>query len=82
MKKLIAAMLLTVGMAFGQVSVGVGIRIGPPPAPRVVRVPPVAPGPGFFWVAGYWYPVRNHYRWHDGYWTRAPFPGEIGRAHV
>ena len=54
MKKLIAAMLLTVGMAFGQVSVGVGIRIGPPPAPRVLRVRPVAPGPGFFWVAGYW----------------------------
>ena len=75
MKKLIAAMLLTVGLAFGQVSVGVGIRIGPSPPPRVLRVRPVAPGPGFFWVAGYWYPVRGHYRWHDGYWTRAPFPG-------
>jgi len=73
MKRLLAAMLLTVGMAFGQVSIG--IRIGPPPPPRIVRVRPVAPDPGFFWVDGYWYPVRNHYRWHAGYWTRPPFPG-------
>ena len=41
MKTLLAAMLLTAGLGFGQVSVG--IRIGPPPAPRVVRVRPVAP---------------------------------------
>jgi hypothetical protein len=73
MKKLIAAMLLTVGMALGQVSIG--IQIGPPPPPRVLRVRPVAPGPEFFWVDGYWYPVGHRYRWHDGYWTRPPYPG-------
>src|SRR5258708_28879704 len=44
---------------FGQVSVG--IRIGPPPPPRVVRVVPRAPGPDYVWVEGYWYPVGNHY---------------------
>jgi hypothetical protein len=58
----------------GQVSVG--IRIGPPPATRVVRTVPRSPGPGYVWVDGYWYPVGNHYKWHDGYWTRPPYPGE------
>lgn len=73
MKKLLAAILLTAGLGFGQVSVG--IRIGTPPPPRYVRVRPVAPGPGYFWVDGYWYPSGRRYRWHDGYWTRPPYPG-------
>jgi len=74
-KTLLALMLLAGGAAYGQISIG--IRIGPPPPPRVIRVTPVAPGPGFFWVAGYWYPVGNHYKWHDGYWTRPPYPGAV-----
>lgn len=61
------------GSAFGQVSVG--INLGAPPPPRVVRVRPVSPGMGYSWVDGYWYPVGNHYRWHDGYWTRPPYSG-------
>lgn len=73
MKKLIAVALLAASTMFGQVSIG--IRIGAPPAPRVVRVRPVAPGPGYIWVDGYWYPQGNHYRWHDGYWTLAPYEG-------
>jgi hypothetical protein len=73
MKKLLAAMLLTAGLGMGQVSLG--IRIGAPPAPRVVRVRPVAPGPGYFWVDGYWYPAGNRYRWHEGYWSRPPYEG-------
>ena len=71
-KKLLAAILLTGGIVFGQVSIG--ITIGPPPPPRVVRVRPVAPGPDFFWVDGYWYPAGNHYKWHKGYWTLPPYP--------
>jgi hypothetical protein len=66
-------LLALVSTAGAQVSFG--IRIGPPPPPRVVRVVPVRPGPEFVWVAGYWYPVGNHYRWHDGYWTRPPYGG-------
>ena len=73
MNRLLTLLLLGGGLMFGQVSFG--IRIGPPPAPRVVRVRPPAPGPNFFWVDGYWYPVRNRYKWHDGYWTRAPYNG-------
>jgi hypothetical protein len=70
---LLSALLLVSGMAFGQVSVG--IRIGPPPAPRVLRVRPVSPGPDYLWVDGYWYPSGRRYAWHAGYWTRPPYEG-------
>jgi len=53
----------------------IGIQIGPPPAPRIERVRPVAPGPDYVWVDGYWYPVGNHWKWHKGYWTLAPYGG-------
>lgn len=71
--KLLAVMLFAGGTMFGQISLG--IHIGPPPRPRVVRVQPVAPGPGYVWVQGYWYPVSGHYRWHDGYWSQPPYGG-------
>jgi hypothetical protein len=71
--KLLAVVLLAAGSVFAQVSIG--IRIGPPPPPRVIRVRPVAPGPDFVWVDGYWYAVGNHYKWHAGYWTRVPYAG-------
>jgi len=74
MKKLIAIALLMAGSIFGQISLG--IRIGPPPAPRVF-VRPAAPAGGYVWVDGYWYPVRGHYRWHAGYWTRPPYEGAV-----
>lgn len=66
-------MLLAGSSLFGQVSVG--IRIGAPPAPRVVRVRPNSPGPGYSWVDGYWYPSNNRYVWHAGYYTRPPYDG-------
>ncbi|HKE26295.1 MAG TPA: YXWGXW repeat-containing protein [Bryobacteraceae bacterium] len=72
MTKLPALVLFTVAACSAQVSVG--ITIGAPPPPRVVAVRPVAPGPDFMWVEGYWYPVGHHYKWHDGYWTRVPYP--------
>jgi YXWGXW repeat-containing protein len=72
-EKWLVLMLLIAGSVLGQVSIG--IRIGPPPPPRVVRVLPRRPGPEFVWVEGYWYPVGNHYKWHAGYWTRPTYPG-------
>src|SRR5579862_3377687 len=76
MKTCIVAAVLFVGgtatAAFAQVSVG--ITIGAPPAPRVVKVP-ARPGADYVWVGGYWYPVSGHYKWHAGYWTRPPYPG-------
>jgi hypothetical protein len=65
-------MIFAGASAFAQVSIG--IQIGAPPSPRVVRVLPPQPGPQFVWVEGYWYPERNHYKWHSGYWTRPVYP--------
>jgi hypothetical protein len=73
--KLLTVVLLAAGSVFGQVAVG--INIGPPPPPRVLRVRPVAPGPDFAWVDGYWYPVGGRYHWHAGYWTRPPYAGAL-----
>lgn len=71
---LLALMLLAVGSVAGA-QVSLGIRIGPPPQPRVIRVQPRSPGSGFVWIGGYWYPQGQRYRWHDGYWTRPPYEG-------
>jgi WXXGXW repeat (2 copies) len=69
-----AAMLLgSASVSHAQVSIG--IRIGPPPPPRVVYVQPSRPGPEYVWVEGYWYPVGHRYRWHEGYWSRPPYEG-------
>ncbi len=75
MKKLMLAALLLVSASglFGQFSIG--IRIGPPPQPRTVRVNPRSPGAGYAWVDGYWYPNAGRYKWHGGYWTSPPYNG-------
>ena len=71
---LFAAVLLFALPVFA-VRISIGIRIGPPPAPRVVPSRPASPEPDFVWIEGYWYPIRNQYHWHEGYWTRPPYPG-------
>jgi hypothetical protein len=71
---MIAAMLLACASLFAG-DISIGIRIGPPPRPRVLRIIPRRPGPDYFWIEGYWYPEGNHYKWHKGYWTRPPYPG-------
>jgi len=71
--KPLAMALLGAGLACAQISLG--IRIGPPPAERVVRVQPRSPGEGYLLVPGYWYPVGSRYTWHAGYWTRPPYEG-------
>lgn len=81
MKKITKATLLFVMfllMGIGSAAaaqVAVGITIGAPPPPRVVRVRPVAPGPAYVWVDGFWRPVHGHYVWHAGYWSRPPYVG-------
>ena len=75
MKGTLLAGMLLMGMSVFAAQVSIGIRIGPPPPPRVVRVQPARPGPDFLWVEGYWYPVNGKYTWHAGYWTRPPYSG-------
>src|SRR5215831_15654609 len=74
-----ALLLFVMSVGFGSAAnaqVSINIRIGQPPAPRVVHVIPPSPGPNFVWVQGYWYPVNNRYVWHDGYWTRPHYEGQ------
>ena len=71
--KLLALMLLAMGAVFAQLSIGV--RIGAPPPMRIMRHQPRSPGPDYLWIGGYWYPNGNHYRWHEGYWTRPAYEG-------
>ena len=83
MRKILLVLIFLATGAVLPAQVSIGIRIGPPPPPRVVYSRPVSPGPGFFWVEGYWYPAGNHYKWHDGYWTRPPYGGAhwVGPHH-
>ncbi len=71
---LLATLLVSGAQAFGA-QINLGIRIGAPPPPRVLRVTPARPGPDHVWIDGYWYPVGGHYRWHAGYWTLPPYAG-------
>jgi hypothetical protein len=73
MKTFLAFVLFAAAAAFGQVSIG--IRIGAPPPLRIEHHRPPPPGPGFFFVEGYWYAAGHSYKWHPGYWTRPPYEG-------
>jgi len=72
-RMLLIAALAAATCLWGQVSVGV--TIGRPPMPRVLRAIPAAPAPEYLWIGGYWYPVGGRYKWHAGYWTRPPYIG-------
>lgn len=88
--KLLALMLLAGTTAFGAVHFSFGVGIGvpypgyysgyyyaPPPvvAPYAYAPYGVAPGPGYVWIAPYYYPVGARWAWRAGYWTRPPYAG-------
>jgi hypothetical protein len=49
---ILLAALLLVGISGARAQISIGIRIGPPPPPRVIRVLPPRPAPEFMWVEG------------------------------
>jgi hypothetical protein len=58
----------------GEVSIGISLRVGPPPIP--VYTQPVCPGPGFMWTPGYWaFDPDQGYYWVPGTWVEVPEPG-------
>lgn len=62
--------------AFAQVSVGLAVRIGPPPLP--VYVQPPCPVDGYLWTPGYWaYNDIDGYYWVPGAWVAPPDPGYL-----
>jgi hypothetical protein len=59
------------------IGVGVGVPYAPPPPPAVYYAPPVAPGPGYAWIGGYYYPVGARWAWRSGYWAPRPYAGAV-----
>lgn len=58
----------------GEISIGISLRVGPPPIP--VYTQPVCPGPGFMWTPGYWaFDPDEGYYWVPGTWVEVPAPG-------
>ncbi len=59
--------------AWGQLYIGLGIRIGPPVPRQEVIV--VRPHRNWVWTPGYyrWAPRRQHYVWIRGRWVRPPY---------
>jgi hypothetical protein len=83
MKIRILGLILLAGsslFAATHVYIGVGggyyrppvVKRTPPPAPLVAYAPP-APGYGYTWVSGYWYPSGPRWLWRPGYWARPPY---------
>jgi len=57
--------------SFGQIGVGVSVRIGPPALP--VYAQPLCPGPGYLWTPGYWaWDDDGGYYWVPGTWVLGP----------
>jgi WXXGXW repeat (2 copies) len=76
-KKFLAVLILSATATLSAADFSLGIQIGAPPPPRVVRVHPRSPGPDYVWLDGYWYPEGGRYKWHNGYWTRPPYAGAL-----
>jgi hypothetical protein len=47
----------------------------PPPMPRYAYQRPPMPGPGYYWVDGYWDFLAGRYSWVGGYWMLPPYAG-------
>ena len=57
--------------SYGQIAVGISVRIGPPALP--VYAQPICPGPGYMWTPGYWaWNDDGGYYWVPGTWVVAP----------
>jgi len=69
---LLTLVVLSLGAAsFGQIAVGISVRVGPPALP--IYAQPICPGPGYFWTPGYWgWNDDGGYYWVPGTWVVAP----------
>ena len=47
----------------------------PPPPPTYAYQRPPMPGPGYYWVDGYWNFLGGRYSWVGGYWMLPPYSG-------
>jgi hypothetical protein len=65
-----------VGYGYGG---GVGLRVGFGPPGFRTEVAVASPGPGYYWVPGYydWVPARANYVWVEGRWALPPHPHAV-----
>ena len=68
-----------VGPAFGYYAPPPPVYAAPPPvyAAPYAYAAPVAAGPGYAWIGGYWYPAGGSWAWRAGYWAPRPFVGAV-----
>jgi hypothetical protein len=45
------------------------------PPPPLVETVAIAPGPGYFWIGGYYHWYGNRWGWVRGHYERPPHPG-------
>lgn len=64
--------------AAAQVYGGVYVQTAPP-AP-IYETAPVAPGPGYFWVGGFWQWNGYRYAWTRGHYAYRPYAGATWHA--
>ena len=79
-KKLLALALLTGSSLFAGPRFAFGFSFGapayyPPPPPPVVAAVPPYPGPGYYWVNGYWFWNGPRRVWRPGYWAPRAYYG-------
>ena len=66
--KLIAGLVLAAGTLLAEPRFSVGVVIGGGPSYYAAARPP-CPGPGYYWVDGYWFADRGYRSWQPGYWA-------------
>jgi hypothetical protein len=72
---LLLASALLLPPAISSAAVFVSVNFAPPPIP--VYVQPIAPGPDYMWIPGYWAYGPNGYYWVPGTWVLAPYVGAL-----
>lgn len=78
-KRLLLAVTSVFLLAAPAMYAEVVIRVRPPAA--IVETRPVAPGPGYFWTAGYHRWDGTRYVWVPGAWVLPPRPHAVWVAH-
>lgn len=75
MRALTLAAALFVAPAMSSAATFISVGFAPPPLP--VYAQPVAPGPDFMWIPGYWAWNGVGYYWVPGTWVLAPYVGAL-----
>jgi len=68
----VLALTALAGCYYGYYGGGVGVEVGAGPPGFRTEVAIAAPGPGYYWVPGYWDWAGAQWGWVPGTWVRPP----------